>query len=158
MSPEPTGTELPVRVPDAQDFATLTVVTRPWAEVFVDGQSRGYTPRLRELRLSPGTHRLRFANPLCEPVEEVLEVAAGAAVSREVSLRVRDAEVTIVAPAASRVFVDGVEVGVAPLREPLKLSHGGHLLSARDPGGNVLRQSLDAVAGSRTTVVLGSAP
>ncbi|RKG59494.1 serine/threonine protein kinase [Corallococcus sp. AB011P] len=158
VSPEPTGTELPVRVPDAQDFATLTVVTRPWAEVFVDGQSRGYTPRLRELRLSPGTHRLRFANPLCEPVEEVLEVAAGAAVSREVSLRVRDAEVTIVAPAASRVFVDGVEVGVAPLREPLKLSHGGHLLSARDPGGNVLRQSLDAVAGSRTTVVLGSAP
>ncbi|WP_375744581.1 protein kinase [Corallococcus interemptor] len=152
------GTELPVRVPEAQDFATLTVVTRPWAEVFVDGQSRGYTPRLRALRLSPGAHRIRFANPLCEPVEEVLEVAAGAAVFREVSLQVRDAEVTIVAPAASRVFVDGVEVGVAPLHAPLRLSHGGHLLSARDPGGNVLRQSLDAVAGSRTTVVLGAAP
>ncbi|MBN9685701.1 MULTISPECIES: serine/threonine-protein kinase [unclassified Corallococcus] len=155
---EHTGDDVPVRVPDALDFATLTVTTRPWAEVFVDGQSRGYTPRLRELRLSPGSHRLHFANPLCEPVEEVLEVAAGAAVSREVALRVRDAEVTIVAPAASRVFVDGVEVGVAPLRAPLKLTHGGHLLSARDPGGNVLRQSLDAVAGSRTTVVLGSAP
>ncbi|MBZ4371712.1 serine/threonine-protein kinase [Corallococcus sp. AS-1-6] len=152
------GTELPVRVPEAPDFATLTVVTRPWAEVFVDGQSRGYTPRLRSLRLSPGAHRIRFANPLCEPVEEVLEVAAGAAVFREVSLQVRDAEVTIVAPAASRVFVDGVEVGVAPLHAPLRLSHGGHLLSARDPGGNVLRQSLDAVAGSRTTVVLGAAP
>ncbi|NOJ92988.1 serine/threonine protein kinase [Corallococcus coralloides] len=158
VSLAPTGTELPVRVPDAQDFATLTVVTRPWAEVFVDGQSRGYTPRLRELRLSPGAHRLRFANPLCEPVEEVLEVEAGAALSREVSLQVRDAEVTIVAPAASRVFVDGVEVGVAPLHAPLRLSHGGHLLSARAPGGNVLRQSFDAVAGSRTTVVLGGAP
>ncbi|MHA7630674.1 serine/threonine-protein kinase [Corallococcus sp. M7] len=156
-SPVSTGDDVPVRVPDAQDFATLTVTTRPWAEVFVDGQSRGYTPRLRELRLSPGSHRLRFANPLCEPVEEVLEVTAGTAVSREVALRVRDAEVTIVAPVASRVFVDGVEVGVAPLRDPLKLSHGRHLLSARDPGGNVLRQSLDAVAGSRTTVVLGAA-
>ncbi|NPC50926.1 serine/threonine protein kinase [Corallococcus sp. AB032C] len=158
VSPEPPGDELPVRVPEARDFATLTVATRPWAEVFVDGQSRGYTPRLRELRLSPGTHRLRFANPLCEPVEEVLEVAAGATVSREVSLRVRDAEVTLVAPAASRVFVDGVEVGEAPLRDPLKLSHGAHLLSVRDPGGHVLRQSLDAVAGTHTTVVLGAAP
>ncbi|NOK38072.1 protein kinase [Corallococcus exercitus] len=150
--------DLPVRVPDAQDFATLTVATRPWAEVFVDGQSRGYTPRLHELRLAPGAHRLRFDNPLCEPVEEVLEVAAGEAVSREVSLRVRDAEVTIVAPAASRVFVDGVEVGVAPLPAPVKLTHGGHLVSARDPGGNVLRQSLDAVAGTRTTVVLETSP
>ncbi|GMU06199.1 serine/threonine-protein kinase [Corallococcus caeni] len=152
------GEDLPVRVPDAQDFATLTVATRPWAEVFVDGQSRGYTPRLRELRLAPGTHRLRFDNPLCEPVEEVLEVAAGEAVSREVSLRVLAAEVTIVAPAASRVFVDGVEVGVAPLPAPVKLTHGGHLVSARDAGGNVLRQSLNAVAGTRTTVVLETSP
>ncbi|NOK07989.1 serine/threonine-protein kinase [Corallococcus exercitus] len=152
------GEDLPVRVPDAQDLATLTVATRPWAEVFVDGQSRGYTPRLRELRLAPGTHRLRFDNPLCEPVEEVLEVAAGEAVSREVSLQVRAAEVTIVAPAASRVFVDGVEVGVAPLPAPVKLTHGGHLVSARDAGGNVLRQSLNAVAGTRTTVVLETSP
>ncbi|MBN8232210.1 protein kinase [Corallococcus macrosporus] len=150
--------DVPVRVPDAEDFATLTVATRPWAEVFVDGQSRGYTPRLRELRLTPGVHRIRFHNPLCEPVEEVLDVAAGAALSREVSLRVRDAEVTIVAPAASRVFVDGVEVGVAPLPAPVKLTHGGHLVSARDSGGNVLRQSLNAVAGSRTTVVLETSP
>ncbi|MGE6761459.1 protein kinase domain-containing protein [Corallococcus interemptor] len=157
-APEPTSQDLPVRVPDAQDFATLTVATRPWAEVFVDGQSRGYTPRLRELRLSPGPHRIRFANPLCEPVEETVDVAPGETVSREVSLRVRDAEVTIVAPDASRVFVDGLEVGVAPLRAPVKLPHGGHLLSARDPSGRVLRQSLDAVAGTRTTVVLEASP
>ncbi|RKH03691.1 serine/threonine protein kinase [Corallococcus praedator] len=140
----------------AQGFATLTVVTRPWAEVFVDGQSRGYTPRIREVRLSPGTHRLRFDNPLCEPVEEVLQVAAGETVSRNLSLRVLDAEVTLVAPVAARIFVDGVEVGVAPLRGPLKLAHGAHVLSARGPGGLVLRQTVDAVAGTRTTVVLGS--
>ncbi|RKH56401.1 serine/threonine-protein kinase [Corallococcus aberystwythensis] len=158
MVPEPSTPELPVRVPDAQDFATLTVVTRPWAEVFVDGQSRGYTPRLREVRLAPGAHRIRFDNPLCEPVEQVLEVAAGETVSREVSLRVRHAEVTIVAPAASRVFVDGLEVGVAPLPNPVKLTHGGHLVSARDARGNVLRQALDAVAGTRATVVLEASP
>ena len=163
----PTPTEVPSSSPvasapgpgaNAQDAATLTLVTRPWAEVFVDGQSRGYTPRLREVRLSAGTHRLRFHNPLCEPVEEVLQVAAGETVSRDVSLRVLDAEVTIVAPAAARVFVDGVEVGVAPLGGPVKLPHGGHVVSARGPGGNVLRQTVEVVAGSRTTVVLEAPP
>ena len=144
--------------PTAQDAATLTVMTRPWAEVFVDGQSRGYTPRLREVRLSPGTHRLRFHNPLCEPVEEVLHVAAGQSVSRDLTLRVLEAEVTIVAPVSARVFVDGVEVGVAPLAGPVKLAHGGHVVSARGPGGNVLRQTVEAVAGSRTTVVLEAPP
>ncbi|MFP2928135.1 PEGA domain-containing protein [Pyxidicoccus sp. 3LG] len=90
----PTGAPLV----ESSEPATLTVVTRPWAEVFVDGQSRGYTPRVREVRLSPGTHRLRFANPLCEPVEEVIHVSAGETVSREFALQVRLAEVSISAP------------------------------------------------------------
>ncbi|MCY1042357.1 protein kinase [Corallococcus sp. bb12-1] len=159
-SPGPTLAPSPPETtqPPAQGFATLTVATRPWAEVFVDGQSRGYTPRIREVRLSPGTHRLRFDNPLCEPVEEVLQVAAGETVSRNLSLRVRDAEVILVAPVSARVFVDGVDVGVAPLRGPLKLTHGAHVLSVRGPGGNVLRQTVDAVAGTRTTVVLEAPP
>ncbi|QRO02299.1 protein kinase [Archangium violaceum] len=73
--------------PESQVPATLRVVVRPWAEVFVDGQSRGYTPRVRELRLSPGTHRLRLENPMCAPIEEVLQVFAGESVSRELTLR-----------------------------------------------------------------------
>ena len=138
--------------------ATLHVVTRPWAEVFVDGQSRGYTPRVRELRLSPGTHRLRFDNPLCEPIEEVIQVSPGQTVSRELSLRVYKAEVRIVAPEGSRLLVDGTELGVAPLRGPVFVEHGGHVFSARLPGGSVVRREVDVVAGARTEVMLRSSP
>jgi serine/threonine-protein kinase len=161
--PEPTrpasrGSTQPVPEPppsEPRGHATLTVVTRPWAEVFVDGQSRGYTPRVRELRLSPGTHRLRFDNPLCDTVEEVIQVVPGEMVSREVNLQVRKAEVSLIAPAGARVFVDGVEVGVAPLRGPVKLGHGGHVVSARVASGDVLREEIDVVAGTRAEVVLG---
>ncbi|MFP2908756.1 PEGA domain-containing protein [Pyxidicoccus sp. 3LFB2] len=132
--------------------------TRPWAEVFVDGQSRGYTPRVREVRLSPGTHRLRFDNPLCDVVEEVINVSAGETVSREVVLQVRKAEVTIVAPTGARLFLDGAELGTAPLTGPVRVTHGEHVLSARGPGGAVLRQDFEAVAGERTEVVLGHRP
>jgi serine/threonine-protein kinase len=143
---------------ESQEPATLRVVTRPWAEVFVDGQSRGYTPRVRELRLSPGTHRLRFDNPLCEPIEEVLHVSPGESVSRELTLRVHKAEVRIIAPEGSRILVDGTELGVAPLAGPVFVEHGGHVFSARAPGGGLLRREVDVVAGARTEVVLRSSP
>lgn len=154
--PEPTPTETPRAGPE--DYATLTVVTRPWAEVFVDGQSRGYTPRVRALRLSPGPHRLRFVNPLCDAVEEDLHVTAGETVSREVKLQVRKAEVHITAPPGARVFVDGMEIGIAPLRGPVNLEHGEHLVSARGPGGDVWRQELHVAAGTRAKVTLGGEP
>jgi serine/threonine-protein kinase len=143
---------------ESQEPATLRVVTRPWAEVFVDGQSRGYTPRVRELRLAPGTHRLRFDNPLCEPIEEVLHVSPGESVSRELTLRVHKAEVRIIAPDGSRILVDGTELGVAPLAGPVFVEHGGHVFSARAPGGGFLRREVDVVAGARTEVVLRSSP
>ncbi|ATB27660.1 serine/threonine-protein kinase [Melittangium boletus] len=138
--------------------ATLRVATRPWAEVFVDDQSRGYTPRVREVNLSPGTHRLRFVNPLCDAWEEVIQVAAGELVSREVKLQVRKAELVIVAPAGARVFVDGVEAGVAPLSGPVNVEHGSHVVSARAPGVAPLQREVDVVAGQRIEVVVEVAP
>lgn len=145
-------------VPEATGPAVLRVTTRPWAEVFVDGQSRGYTPRVRELNLTPGTHRLRFVNPGCDAVEEELQVASGETVTREVTLQVRKAEVSISAPRGARIFVDGVEVGVAPLSAPVNVEHGRHVISARVPGVAPLQREVDVVAGKRIEVVLEAAP
>ncbi|WP_257448305.1 serine/threonine-protein kinase [Archangium lipolyticum] len=146
------------QVPESREPATLHVVARPWAEVFVDGQSRGYTPRVREVRLSPGTHRLRFDNPMCEPLVEVLQVAPGEVVSRDITLRVSKAEVRIVALEGSPVFVDGTQLGVAPLPGPVMVQHGRHVFSARVQGGGFLRREVNVEAGARTEVVLRSSP
>ncbi|EAU63072.1 serine/threonine-protein kinase PK-1 [Stigmatella aurantiaca DW4/3-1] len=133
---------------------TLKVSTRPWAEVFVDGTSRGYTPRVRELSLSPGTHRLRYVNPLCDTVEEVLQVSPGETVTREVTLLVTKAEISIVAPAGALVEIDGVEVGVAPLPGAVNVMKGVHVISARVPGRVPLQHEVNAVAGKRIQAVL----
>ncbi|HVG62145.1 MAG TPA: protein kinase [Hyalangium sp.] len=143
---------------EAVRLATLKVTTRPWAEVFVDGQSQGYTPRVRELSLSPGVHRLRFVNPLCQAREEVIEVAAGEVVEREVTLQVLKAEVAISAPPGARIFIDGVEAGVAPLPGPVNVTHGRHLIAARVPGAAPLQREVDVVAGKRIKVVLEVSP
>lgn len=138
--------------------ATLKLTVRPWAEVFVDGLSRGYTPRVREVSLAPGEHRLRLVNPLCEPMEEVLQLAAGETVTREVALRVYKTEVIITAPSGALVFIDGVETGIAPLPGPVYVEHGRHVISARLPGVPPLRREVDAVAGKRIEVMLEGTP
>ncbi|XXF77575.1 protein kinase [Myxococcaceae bacterium GXIMD 01537] len=138
--------------------ATLKLTTRPWAEILVDGQSRGYTPRVREVSLSPGPHRLRFVNPLCDAVEEDVTVAPGETLTREVTLQVRKAEVVISAPPGATVFIDGAEAGVAPLPGTVNVDHGRHVITARVPGAATLRREVDVVAGKRTEVVLGGLP
>ncbi|WP_224243072.1 serine/threonine-protein kinase [Hyalangium gracile] len=160
VSPTPSSaatTEAPPATEPARP-ATLKVTVRPWAEVFVDGKSRGYTPRVREVSLAPGEHLLRFVNPLCDTVEEVVQVTAGETVTREVTLQVSKAEALITAPTGARLFIDGVEAGSAPLSGSVYLEHGRHVITARLPGGTALRREVDAVAGRRLEVKLEGTP
>jgi len=64
---------------DTPDPATgdgiLFVNTVPWAEVFVDGEAAGDTPR--ELRLAAGRHHLRLAHPTLGAAERAVEVHPG---------------------------------------------------------------------------------
>ncbi|OZI37331.1 hypothetical protein CAL29_02615 [Bordetella genomosp. 10] len=63
MSPKPKG---PV---------TVRVDVRPWGEVFVDGKSRGLSPPLRELKLSPGKHAVIVRNAGLPPYSVTLDLA-----------------------------------------------------------------------------------
>ncbi|WP_426750278.1 protein kinase domain-containing protein [Myxococcus sp. Y35] len=138
--------------------ALLKVTARPWAEVFVNGESQGYTPRVRELSLPAGTYRLRFVNPLCDEVEQEVTLAPGETVTRDVVLSPRKAEVLIRAPAGARLFVDGREVGVAPLPGPVAVEHGRHTVTARRAGAPPVQREVDVVAGRRLDVALDVTP
>ncbi|WP_338871493.1 serine/threonine-protein kinase [Myxococcus stipitatus] len=138
--------------------AVLKVTSRPWAEVFVNGESRGYTPRVRELSLPAGTHQLRFVNPLCDEVDIAVTLAAGETVARDVVLTLRKAEVAIHAPVGARLFVDGREVGTAPLPGPVSLEHGKHRVSAHLPGATPVQREVEVVAGRRLEVSLEVTP
>ncbi len=49
----------------------------PWGEVIVDGKSMGVSPPLRELRLSPGRHRIEVRNTSFTPHVRIVEVKSG---------------------------------------------------------------------------------
>jgi class 3 adenylate cyclase len=50
----------PVATPSAA--ARLELAVNPWGEIFVDGKSRGLTPPLRTLEISPGSHTIEIRN------------------------------------------------------------------------------------------------
>jgi class 3 adenylate cyclase len=50
----------PIATPSAA--ARLELAVNPWGEIFVDGKSRGLTPPLRTLEISPGSHTIEIRN------------------------------------------------------------------------------------------------
>jgi serine/threonine-protein kinase len=75
-TPEPSLVPPPVTQPPAPGL--LRVVAIPWAQVSVDGVSKGATP-FPSLSLSPGTHVLVLKHPAYEPLERRVSIRPGEA-------------------------------------------------------------------------------
>ena len=70
----------------------VRVVVDPWARVLVDGRYHDTTPFAAPIELSPGSHRISFRNPYCEPADRIVEVEAGQSVDLQVALIPRSLE------------------------------------------------------------------
>lgn len=57
--------------------ATLVFAISPWGEVYVDGDKKGVTPPLTELKLAAGQYRVEIRNGGFSPYVETLEIRAG---------------------------------------------------------------------------------
>lgn len=74
----------PKAAPKAAPVA-VRVAVRPWGEVLINGRSRGVSPPLRELSLSPGRYQVTVRNASAGEHRMTLTVAAGkpASISHE---------------------------------------------------------------------------
>ncbi|MFZ9887591.1 MAG: peptidase MA family metallohydrolase [Myxococcota bacterium] len=72
---------------DGEAFGTLSVTSRPWATVYLDGLATGMSTPFADHRLAPGSHRLRLEAPdgRFESVE--VEVRIGDETRLDLSLR-----------------------------------------------------------------------
>jgi len=58
----------------------IELAVNPWGEVFVDGRSRGVSPPLRTLEISPGSHTIEIRNSTFPSHVEKVDIKAGDAV------------------------------------------------------------------------------
>jgi serine/threonine protein kinase len=58
--------------------ANLNFTVIPWGEVFIDGKSMGASPPRKEIKLSPGQHRIEIRNTTFSPYRKTVKLEAGA--------------------------------------------------------------------------------
>jgi hypothetical protein len=54
--------------------ANYKLQIKPWGALFVDGRSLGVSPPLKQVRLTPGKHKIRIVNPSFPEYSATIEV------------------------------------------------------------------------------------
>ncbi len=75
----------PANVPAAGETGLFQVIVKPWAEVIVDGKSRGTTP-FPKFELPTGAHTVRLVHPRYRPLLRVVKIRPGETTLLEVDL------------------------------------------------------------------------
>jgi hypothetical protein len=66
--------------PTAAGPARIELAVNPWGEIFVDGKSRGVSPPLRTLEISPGSHTIEIRNSTFPSHTQKVDIKPGDAV------------------------------------------------------------------------------
>jgi hypothetical protein len=142
----------PERAAPPEAGGQLTVAVEPWAEVWVDGRAVGTTPLGAPLALSAGPHRVVLRNPdFPEHVAQIV-VPSGGSERLAVSLWSLVARVSVEVSPWAEVSVDGRPVGTTPLRRPLVLAPGTHVLTLVHPTLGEREERITVDAGESRTV------
>jgi serine/threonine-protein kinase len=70
----------PAKSPATAGPSRIELAVNPWGEVFVDGKSRGVSPPMRTVEISPGSHTIEIRNATFPSYVQKVEVKSGDAV------------------------------------------------------------------------------
>ncbi|MCL4469038.1 MAG: PEGA domain-containing protein, partial [Deltaproteobacteria bacterium] len=65
---------------------TLELITYPWAMVFIDDKYIGETPRLKNITLSAGEHKIYIMNPYLKPYTGTLTILTDKTITKRIEL------------------------------------------------------------------------
>ncbi|THD03357.1 hypothetical protein B1810_11555 [Panacagrimonas perspica] len=124
---------------------SLTLITEPAAEVFIDGNPRGSTP-MPALELAAGTHQLLLRAPRYQAHQAELKIeGGGVAQTLKIDLVPGWAPVSLRSkPSGAAILVDGQPQGLTP--QTLELGAGVHAISLQLAGYATWRDSITVTA------------
>ncbi len=130
LKPDTTGL-----TPATSRAASLFVVTRPWARVFLGDSLIGNTPLASSLMLAAGTHTLTFLNPeIGQPITRTIQLRSAAQDTLDLNLYdfVARLRVTSVKPWAD-LYVDDEFVLRTPSSQTIFRPLGTHRITLKHP-------------------------
>jgi hypothetical protein len=131
--------------------SSVTVkVNEPGAVLSIDGTEIGAAPFIEPVAIDVGRRLLRIAKPDFVPLEKTIEVLQNAPVSVSFELRpvkmTATLSLTIDGPLRGALFMDGLEIGVAPFTGEVPV--GPHTFEVRAAGFEPARQTSQLVYGN----------
>jgi hypothetical protein len=129
---EATPVQEPPKAPPRMGF--LKIDARPSAEVYIDGVYKGDTPPAISLKLRAGEHKVECRHPRYENYREVLRIVNGELSRRVITLKKLKGMLSVVTQEGAEVYVDGKLVGVTPIRKPINLDSGPHMVTLKKTG------------------------
>jgi serine/threonine-protein kinase len=112
----------------------LKIEAHPSAEVYVEGVYKGDTPPVMSLKLKAGEHKVECRHPRYEDYREVLRIVNGELSRRVISLKKLEGTLSLVTQEGAEVYIDGKLVGVTPMRKPINLDSGPHMVTLKKSG------------------------
>ena len=132
---EPTVQEKPVDPPKTPErLGYLNIDARPGAEIYIDGVYQGDTPPGMKLTLKAGKHKIECRHPKYEDYKEVLKIVNGELSRRSITLRTLRGNLSLTTQEGAEVYVDGKLVGITPMRKPIELDSGRHMVTLKKTG------------------------
>jgi hypothetical protein len=157
------ATKAPVEAPKEPSPGFLSVSTRPWSEVHIDGKKVGYSPVVR-LKLPAGKHALTLLSadglrrdiPLeIQPgkVSKVIhKFKRGSDTSNGIDVEQQYGTLLVNSNPWSRVTIDGQSVGITPLLD-VKLPVGPHTVVLETAKGVKKEFAVIIEAGTKRKII-----
>jgi serine/threonine-protein kinase len=136
------------------NLGSLTIYSKPWTEVYIDGTSYGSTPTDGPIGLKPGIHIVELRNPR-QGIKHRQHVRILPGKKQTIRKSFRRGFLKVYVKPFGEVFVNGVSKGLTPLDKPIELYEGIHTLrvsSARTGKEKTKKVRIDP--GKTTTVKL----
>ncbi len=119
--------------PAPAEPARLVLNIAPWATLSVDGNTVDSLVQHKTLKLPPGTHQIMLTHPRFPPKIFRLSLNAGEQRQIEYSFLKQAGFLMVEVRPWAEVFVDGKHQDTTPLRFPIILPPGQHLLELKNP-------------------------
>lgn len=133
VTPRSAAPSVPEAVPPRRRQGYLVVDVSPSAEIYIDGVYKGDSPPALRLTLTAGQHTLDCRNARHETYREVLKITNGELSRRSIRMRKLVGIISLATDEGAQVYVDGRLVGTTPIRRPIEVEVGAHMLSIQKP-------------------------
>ncbi len=136
-----------VTSPADNDPGYVSVVCKPWADVYVDSDFVGRTPIAGAIKIPPGKHTVLFANTFFEPIRKEINVQPRLLSTVEADFLKNAGYIFVTVDPWAEVYVDENLRDTTPLTKPIEVSPGIRKVRLHNKGFHDIEQSVKVKPG-----------